>query len=192
MGTDGELVERLRTGDRSAFREVYACYETRIFRFLARLTSDRAVAQDLFQETWIAFARTAPRLEPRGDLTGLLFTIARNKFLNWRRWSLLDVSRLASLPREPEAGDPSGSDAAEELVAVERALARLPLASREVLLLVGVEGLDPSQAASILGVRADAVRQRLARARSRLAELLDAEMKRDPMLERAGLDEGEP
>jgi RNA polymerase sigma-70 factor, ECF subfamily len=44
-----------------------------------------------------------------------------------------------------------------------------------VLLLVGVEGLAADQAAIVLGIRPDAVRQRLARARAALAEALGAE-----------------
>jgi len=56
--------------------------------------------------------------------------------------------------------------------ALERALAALSPAYREVALLVGGEGMQPTEVAEILGLRADAVRQRLARARSQLAEAL--------------------
>jgi RNA polymerase sigma-70 factor (ECF subfamily) len=55
---------------------------------------------------------------------------------------------------------------------LERALASLPPASREVLLLVGVEGFEQEQAAAMLGITYDALRQRLARARAQLAERL--------------------
>jgi len=48
----------------------------------------------------------------------------------------------------------------------------LPEAHREVLLLVGVEGLDGAQAADVLGIRPEAFRQRLSRARTALAEAL--------------------
>ena len=52
---------------------------------------------------------------------------------------------------------------------MEAALARLPLADREVLLLVGVEGLTPAEAAGVCGLPAVTVRARLHRARERLA-----------------------
>ena len=57
------------------------------------------------------------------------------------------------------------------------ALASLPLAYREALLLVAVEGLRHSEAAEICGVTAEAMRQRVSRARALLARrLTDAEV----------------
>src|SRR3954471_22889825 len=135
MESDADLAARLRQGDAAAFRAVYGRYEARVFRFLVRLSHDRTLAQDLVQETWLAFARSASRLEPVADLAPLLFTIARNKFLNWRRWALLDFSRLELLRFRPPKLSIDPSDAREELAAIDAALMRLPLASREILLL---------------------------------------------------------
>ncbi len=56
---------------------------------------------------------------------------------------------------------------------VERALGELRPQHREVLLLVGVEGLTPSEAAVVCGLTPEALRQRLARARAALAEKID-------------------
>src|SRR5215471_384317 len=174
MESDADLISRLRGGDAAAFRLLYARHEGRVFRFLLRLANDRAVAEDLFQETWLALARSAARLETVDDLAPFLLTIARNKFLNWRRWALLDLSRLEIFGRSvlPAALGDEG-DTREELAAIEQVLAELPLASREILLLVGVEGLEPSQAAAVLGIEGDAARQRLARARAQLADRLE-------------------
>ena len=57
---------------------------------------------------------------------------------------------------------------------LEAALAALPTTAREVLLLVGVEGLTHAEAAAICGISREALRQRLSRARSLLAKQLDA------------------
>ena len=57
---------------------------------------------------------------------------------------------------------------------LEAALKQLPLASREVLLLVGVEGMDQEEVARVLGVTYDALRQRLSRARAQLAETMES------------------
>ena len=56
---------------------------------------------------------------------------------------------------------------------IEAALAELPLHYREVLLLVGVEGLELSEAAAVCGISNVALRQRLSRARAMLAHRLD-------------------
>jgi RNA polymerase sigma-70 factor (ECF subfamily) len=191
MTSDADLVTRLQGGDAAAFRLLYARHEGRIFRFLLRLANDRAVAEDLFQETWLSLARAASGLQPVDDLAPLLFTIARNKFLNWRRWALLDVSRLEIFGRGPDPAARAGaSDAREELAAIDRALSELPIASREILLLVGVEGLEPSQAAAVLGIEGDAARQRLARARAQLADRIRQRDLRLPMRSRKIEGEG--
>ena len=58
---------------------------------------------------------------------------------------------------------------------MEAALARLPLRDRELLLLVGVEGLTPWEAAGACGVPAVTLRARLHRAREKLAAEMDAD-----------------
>jgi RNA polymerase sigma-70 factor (ECF subfamily) len=172
------IVDGLRRGDTRAFDMAYERFRPRIFGFLLRLARRKDVAEDLFQETWLKLARSAPRLEEDTDLAAWLFTVARNAFVSWRRWAMLDISRIVAIGDEAMAvaGGALPDDAAEasrSLVALERALAGLPAAHREVLLLVGVEGFEQEQAAEILGVRYDAFRQRLARARAALAKSLE-------------------
>ena len=58
---------------------------------------------------------------------------------------------------------------------LERAIASLPSASREVLLLVATAGLSPAEAALACGISPEAFRQRLSRARAQLSCALDAE-----------------
>ena len=171
------LVDALRRGDEAAFDAVYARYRARVLGFLLRLSGRRDVAEDLFQETWVKLARHAPRLQEDTDLAAWLFRVARNAWVSHRRWSMLDVSRLLSLEEEslpsPRTSDAEArTDAARAVARLERAIASLPAGSREVLLLVGVEGFEQEQAAAVLGISYDALRQRLARARAQLAERL--------------------
>ena len=58
---------------------------------------------------------------------------------------------------------------------IEAALAALPVAYREALLLVLVEGLRPAEAAGVCGISPEAMRQRLSRARAALAASLDVD-----------------
>jgi RNA polymerase sigma-70 factor, ECF subfamily len=173
--TERALVEGLRRGDPEAFDRVYARYRARIHAFLRRLAGPN-VADDLFQETWLRLARNAHRLEEDTDLAAWLFTVARNAWRTHRRWSLLDLSRLVALDRAPRVApepDAEGrTDASRRVAQLERALASLPSSSREVLLLVVVEGLPQEAAAHAMGISYDALRQRLARARAQLAAAL--------------------
>lgn len=175
-----DLVARLRTGDRAALRTVYATYSDRIFSFLLRLSKRRDVAEDLHQETWVSVSRNVERLAEDTDLAAWLFTIARNKYRSWRRWAALDFTRYVFDAFDSESvSGPGAPDMGDELAHLELALRGLPEAHREVLLLVGVEGLEGTQAADVLGIKPEAFRQRLSRARTALSEALVPTMNKD-------------
>lgn len=190
MRDEGErsLVLGLKRGERAAFDATYEKYRARIHGFLLRLARRRDVAEDLFQEVWLKLARHAPRLADDTDLAAWLFTVARNAHVSHRRWSMLDLSRLVALADEAriegahdrDEGPERNLEATRAMERLERALGSLSVGDREILLLVGVEELDQERAAAILGIRYDAFRQRLARARGRLAAALD-ELTRTPI-----------
>ena len=171
VAADAALVDRLRRGERAAFRELYARFAQASFGFLVRLCGRRDVAEDLQQDVWLSIARHAARLNADTDLPAWIFTVARNRFVSSRRRA--DVAVPAGDPADLDlrAAEPVPTDdpACRDL---ERALASLPDHHREVLLLVGVQGLEIAQAAVVLSIRPDAARQRLARARAALAEAL--------------------
>lgn len=178
------LVDRLRRGDASAFDRVYAAYHARVFSFLLRLSGRRDTAEDLAQETWLKLAKAAPGLREDTTLAPFLFTIARNAFMSHRRWAMLDLSRIVTFGLEvmssaaTESTPETHHERARAIALLEDALQQLPLASREVLLLVGVEGMEQEEVARMLGLSYDALRQRLSRARSQLAETMDRLEKR--------------
>lgn len=174
-----ELVRRLQAGDAAAFDVVYAAYHARLFNFLARLSRRRDVAEDLVEETWLRLVSRCDRLRPDTRLAPWLFTVARNLYVSYCRSRWLEASHAADLvglwPLAAPAPTPFEETAANERDRrLELALAHLPAASREVLLLVAVEGLTPAEAAAVCGISPEALRQRLSRARGLLARRLDA------------------
>ncbi len=172
------LVERLRLGDADAFDEVYAAFNVGLFTFLVRLSRRRDVAEDLLEETWLRLVKHARRLRPDTRLGAWLFTVARNLHTSYVRSRMLEDSAAASLiglwPFSLERSSPFDLAAASELERrIERALAALPVASREVLLLVAVAGLTHSDAADVCGITPETLRQRLHRARESLSTALE-------------------
>ncbi len=173
------LVLRLREADDGAFDVVHAAFNARLFNFLARLSRRRDVAEDLLEETWLRFIDRAPAMRDDTRLAPLLFTIARNLYVSYcRSRSIEDHHAPALLGMWPAAAaQPSPFDltvASETRLRVDQALASLPATYREALLLVGVENLKPAEAAAVCGVSADAMRQRISRARAMLARALEA------------------
>lgn len=178
-GPDTELVARLRRGDPAAFDAAYDRHRARLFSFLARLARDRALAEELSQETWLRLARHATRLEEDTDLGAWLFTVARNLHVSHCRWRLLDGERLLALAmtRLHAVDEETPFDlasAGETERNLEAALGALQPRYREVVLLIAIERFEPAQAAKILGLTPEAVRQRLSRARTMLASALEA------------------
>ena len=178
-----EWVEGLRRGDPRTFDQVYDAYRGRIFGYLLRLLRNRPLAEDLLQETWLRVARNAHRLHADSRLEPWLFRIAHNLVMSHRRRAILYLDRLDQLRRqEPEAPTtPFEASVHTEIRSnLERALGDLKPAQREVLLLVGVEGLGPSEAAHVLGVAPATLRKRLERARTALAEALENQGQQRP------------
>jgi RNA polymerase sigma factor (sigma-70 family) len=171
------LVDGLRAGDAAAFDAVHQAFNARLFNFLARLSNRRDVAEDLLEETWLRLVVHAPRLRPDTRFAPWLFTVARNLFTSYCRSRLLeDAYAGAMLGLWPSGrAEPSplqAAEAGETERRVLRALASLPVIYREALLLVAVEGLQPSEAAAVCAISAVAMRQRVSRARALLADRL--------------------
>lgn len=176
METDADLVVSLRRGDPAAFDLAFARWRGPIWGFLLRLSQRREVAEELLQETFLRLAGHARDLRADTNLRAWLFTVARNLFRSHRRWAWVDGRRLAELAARAvgaETVTPLEAAAASEAGRkVEAALAAMPAGNREVALLVLVERMEPQEAAQVLGLAPEAVRQRLARARRQIADAL--------------------
>jgi RNA polymerase sigma-70 factor, ECF subfamily len=145
----------------------------RLRRYGRALTRNRDRADDLVQDTLSRALIKEQLWQPGSDLRAWLFTIMHNQNVNnvrryARESATLDREQVATML--PATTDPSASRKMAEL---DRALAELPLEQRQVILLVGLEGMSYEEAAEILGVPVGTVRSRLSRGRSGLRELID-------------------
>jgi RNA polymerase sigma factor (sigma-70 family) len=165
--TDAALVERARAGDAQALDRLLGSAQHDLRR-VARRTCAIEDVDDAIQETLTQAAR---RL-------GTLRTVAA--FGGWLVRILVRTCRRLLLGRSQRAEVTAGDDIAAHGVPVElrrdlvQALAGLPPAYREVLILRDVEEWTAPEVASELGVSAEAVKSRLHRARQMMRERLDA------------------
>jgi RNA polymerase sigma-70 factor (ECF subfamily) len=176
-----ELLARLRAGEPDAIDEAHRAFNPRLFNFLARLARNRDVAGDLAEETWLRLVTHARELRPDTELSAWLFTVARNLYISYCRSRSIESGHATDLLGLWPSGSPHVSPfeataANQTERRIEAALASLPAMYREVLLLVGVEGWQPQEAAAICGVTPEALRQRLHRARTLLADRLETSL----------------
>jgi RNA polymerase sigma-70 factor (ECF subfamily) len=172
-----ELVDRLREGDAEAFDVVHDAFNARLYNFLARLSNRHDVAEDLLEETWLRLVTHAGRLRADTRLGPWLFTVARNLYTSYCRSRMLEETHNSGLLGLWPHGRPGPSpleaaEAGEAERQLAAAIASLPLAYREALLLIAVEGLRHAEAAEVCSVSVDTMRQRLSRARALLVRRL--------------------
>ena len=173
---DHDALALLRKRDERGFDLIYERYAERLFGFLVRLSRSRALAEDLLQHTFLRLAEAGPGLRADSDLRAWLFTVARNAYHSHAR-GLGVEARLDRSPWPAETigtiNGNAGPDSGLALRELERALAGLSPPDRELLLLVGVEGLSYAEMAVVLSVDCGTARKRVSRARARLAQVLD-------------------
>jgi RNA polymerase sigma-70 factor (ECF subfamily) len=171
-GSEATWVTGLRAGDPAAFEAVHAHYAPRIMSHLRHLSA--ASAEDLAQTTWLLIARAAPSLRPDTRLGPWIFTIARNAWRAERRSAWLTAKHWVELVARTAPAAPPSPDTLtvvrELSQRTSEAITRLPPNLREAILLVGVQGLEPSEAAAVVGLSPEAMRQRVARARQALKD----------------------
>jgi len=147
----------------------------RLRRYARTLTRNRDRADDLVQDTLSRALEKQHLWQPGTNLGAWLFTIMHNQNVNnvrrdVREFTAVEIERVSTTL--PATTDPSAS---RKMVELDRALARLPLGQRQVILLVGLEGMSYEETSGILGIPVGTVRSRLSRGRDTLRELLDME-----------------
>ena len=150
----------------SRFSCLYQRHEREILRYALRRCADPQDAADVVAETFLVAWRRLGDV-PVGDEARLwLYATARRVHSNHRRGANRR-SRLAERLRDELRRQIPVQPPTEEHGVIE-ALAEMRDADRELLMLVGMEGLTPSEAARVLGISAVTTRTRLHRARRRL------------------------
>jgi RNA polymerase sigma-70 factor (ECF subfamily) len=147
----------------------------RLRRYARALTRGDVVrADDIIQSCLTRAVAKQHLWQPGTDLRAWLFTILHNQFVNHVRrqaqeGGTVPLDEAAMLPVKPNAMP------ALELRDLEIAINKLPDEQRQVILLVGLEGMAYEEAASILQVPVGTVRSRLSRGRDQLRRLMDME-----------------
>ncbi len=171
MIADPDLLIQTASGDSQAFEAFVIRHREAVWRFARSLTRDVAAAEDALQEAFLSAWRSAASFRGDGTALGWLLSITRHAVYRQHRVRAGEPERMESLAELGEAaGWGADPDPLEALVAqdeVRRALVRMAVEDRELLLLREVEGLSNEACACLLGVGLPALKSRLHRARLR-------------------------
>ena len=169
--SDGELLEAIADGDRSAFDELYARHFGWLHLRLSRRCGDQALVEEAVQDTFLTIWRKAGSYQGRGEVGAWIWGIGIRQLLNRMRqrktpaWHLMiQTDRLVSAEDTAllatEHGDLGG------------AIDRLSPELRAVVQATVIDGLTTREAAGLLGIPSGTVKTRMMRARHQLREAL--------------------
>lgn len=162
--SDELLLAACAKGDAEAFGKLAGKYGPLLDGYFRRRLPDDGRVEELRQETLAALFALLPSYRERGRFRQLVFSIAYRKLVSALRKEhpRAPLSDGLAAPRE----DPSRFE-------VRAAVAALPEAVREALLLTRFDGLSAAEASEILGCSEEAVRARVFRAKALLAKRLN-------------------
>src|SRR5437899_9186834 len=186
--TDQEVVALARAGKEAAYRELLRRYERPVFSLIYRMVRDRALAEDLAQDSFVKVLNALESYRPEYKFSSWVFKIANNVAIDQLRRRELDTLSLDGAPGartqdEVEATALQAVDRTETPLAelesrelggrIEVAIARLRPEYRSCILLRHVEGRSYEEIAEALDLPLGTVKTYIHRARHELREYLE-------------------
>lgn len=176
---DSQLIERFRRlGDRDAAQELLRRYERSLTNYLWQMLQHPQDCEDAIQETFGKVLRALPAYREENRFEQWLFRIGRNQALDMirRRKRVItdpEPENLGTAQFDSPLPDGAASlEAKERIQALERAIAKLPEAEREVIILRSQADLPFKQIAELTGAPLGTVLARAHNARKKLKSLL--------------------
>ncbi len=175
-----DLMRAWLDGDTKALPTLFSQLREPIFSYLFRLGRNPELAEDLLQETLVTICTKGKSWDPDRSFRPWCFTIARNKYLEWKRreWKIVPLIRPEEIPAPPGKGSPG-----ENRVLVQEALGHLAENVREAFLLKHFAGLMFEEIADVQGIPLSTAKSRVRFAIAKLRSIIGGENDGTPMPE---------
>jgi RNA polymerase sigma-70 factor (ECF subfamily) len=171
---DTTLVARAGDGDVPAFEQLVVRHQPAMYRLALRMLTSSGDAEDVVQDVFITAWRQLPELRDDAAFVGWLYRVTTNRCLNVlrARKPTTELDQDTAISGRADVQPERAAEISGELAALHRALAVLPPTQRACWLLREAHGRSYDEIARIVGTSPTAVRGRIARARSQLAEAM--------------------
>lgn len=179
-GRDEAILARLRQGDETAFELLVGAYRQQVTAVACRLADSQADAQDVVQEVFLAALKGIHRFRGQSSLSTWLTAITVNECRKQRRkWMRAKALLAGLLQRRVQQAQAAGAGPEQDprLELIRKAVGELKPPQREAVVLRYFQQMPPEQAAEALGISVTALNVRLHRARKRLKEKLEGQIK---------------
>lgn len=170
--TDEQIMEAVKNGDLQQSALLFERYHKRLFNFLARMTLDRSLAEDLTQNVFLRMIRYRNSYRTGHKFQSWIYQVARNVFSDHyqasknKRQNHMDVEKMGdALP------DESNSRAIEEQEDIlHRSLALLNDEQRELLVLTRFQHMKYEEVAELMETTVANIKVKVHRAIAKLRE----------------------
>lgn len=166
FNTDPELLQRFARGDQQAFAAIYGQYHSLIYNYLLKFTKNPTLAEDLLHDIFLKIWDARARVEIKTSFSAYLFGLARNTVLTQlNRMNLYDAIRDEILNNSELELHPRNLmnkvEAREYEELLEKAISNLPPQRREAFILCRQQGKSYEEAATIMGISKNTLKQHL-------------------------------
>ena len=170
--TDEVIMEAVKNGDLQQATLLFERYNKRIYNFLARMTLDRSLAEDLTQNVFLRVMKYRNSYRQGARFQSWIFQIARNVFSDHyqevknKYVDFVDVNHLGDHMADPDEG--KSQEEKESLLL--RSMARLSEEQREILVLTRFQHMKYEEVATLMETSVANIKVKVHRALNRLRE----------------------
>ena len=191
--TEAEAIRLAQAGDAAAFEHLYQLHGRRVYALCLRMVGNPSDAEDLMQEAFLQLFRKIGTFRGESAFSTWLHRMTVNVVLMRLRKKTLPAASLEETTEpDEETGGPRKDIGAPDLrlsgavdrVNLERSIEKLPPGYRTVFVLHDVQGFEHNEIAGIMGCSVGNSKSQLHKARTRLRELLQEDLRDQARTER--------
>jgi RNA polymerase sigma-70 factor, ECF subfamily len=191
--TEAEAIRLAQAGDARAFEFLYDLHSRRVYALCLRMLGNPSDAEDLMQEAFLQLFRKIGTFRGESAFSTWLHRMTVNVVLMRLRKKALPVASLEETTEpDEETGGPRKDVGAPDLrlsgavdrVNLERSIDKLPPGYRTVFVLHDVQGYEHNEIAGIMGCSVGNSKSQLHKARTKLRDLLQEEVREQARQER--------
>lgn len=166
-------------GEETAFTQIYQFYYADIRSYCYRHTRSIEIAEELLSDIFLRLWEARLQLDPAKDIKPYLFTITKNVAFSWLKRTATDhkmkaVFRTRYLSEQEEASQDVAIAASMDLALLRTLMNKLPLKRRRTFELCKIDGLSYSEAATVLKISKETIKEHMNLARKDMSRLADA------------------